>query len=283
LLSAQAKFTRFHWDRQGHSCWVRVSQFWAGQGFGSLFVPRVGQEVIVNFLEGNPDRPIITGGVYNAQNVPPYTLPDEMTTSTIKSNSSPGGGGYNEIRFEDKKGQEELLLHAEKDHTVRVGDKQDVFVGGQRWTRVKGYDNSLVEGNQNEIVDGPGGAVLSVLNKYTVIAGSGVEMRGEQEGVDIQGTGTGVTIHGTDTGVYLKGEGPLGVQIHGVPDATLKADGSVLIHAPEIYIQPGIIMIDGTHVVITAGGCKVTINAQGISVEGGPAIKMTGKSIKLNC
>jgi len=125
---------RFHWDRrrtrdQDSSCWIRVSQQWAGQGWGSLHLPRIGQEVIVDFLEGNPDRPIITGRVYHAQNPPPYLLPAEKTKSTIKSDSSPGGGGSNEIRFEDASGSEEIYVHAEKDQNERVENDLSTDVG----------------------------------------------------------------------------------------------------------------------------------------------------------
>ena len=99
---------QFHWDRYGahdenSSCWIRVAQISAGKGWGALFVPRIGQEVIVEFLEGDPDRPIITGRVYNGQSTVPYDLPANATRSTIKTNSSKGGGGFNEIRFEDKR------------------------------------------------------------------------------------------------------------------------------------------------------------------------------------
>jgi type VI secretion system secreted protein VgrG len=94
---------------------VRVSQTWAGAGWGFIQIPRIGQEVIVEFLEGDPDRPIITGRVYNASCMPPYDLPSDATQSGIKSNSSKGGGGWNELRFEDKKGEEEVYIQAEKD------------------------------------------------------------------------------------------------------------------------------------------------------------------------
>ena len=125
---------QFHWDRLGErnqysSCWVRVSQLWAGQGWGAMFIPRIGQEVIVEFLEGDPDRPIITGRVYHAQNPPPYTLPEARTRSTIMSNSTPGGKGSNEIRFEDQKGGEELYTHAEKDQNERVEHDMSTWVG----------------------------------------------------------------------------------------------------------------------------------------------------------
>lgn len=115
----------FHWDRLGKmddksSCWVRVAQMWAGAGWGSMWIPRVGHEVVVDFLEGDPDRPLVVGSVYHGTNVPPYPLPAEKTKSTIKSNSYKGGGGFNEFRFEDKKKEEEIYLHAQKDWTIKV-------------------------------------------------------------------------------------------------------------------------------------------------------------------
>jgi type VI secretion system secreted protein VgrG len=125
---------QFHWDRLGKrdensSCWIRVSQGWAGGGWGGIYLPRIDQEVIVDFLEGDPDRPIITGRVYHGTNMPPYPLPDEKTKSTIMSNSSLGGGGFNELRFEDKKGQEEIYLHGQKDWTIAIENDKNQTVG----------------------------------------------------------------------------------------------------------------------------------------------------------
>jgi type VI secretion system secreted protein VgrG len=116
---------QFHWDREGKSdadssCWLRVSQAWAGAGFGGIHIPRIGQEVIVDFLEGDPDQPIITGRVYNAARTVPFGLPGNATQSGIKSNSSKGGGGSNELRFEDLAGQEQVYLHAQKDEVIVV-------------------------------------------------------------------------------------------------------------------------------------------------------------------
>nr|MDT0525948.1 type VI secretion system tip protein TssI/VgrG [Streptomyces sp. DSM 41633] len=116
---------QFHWDREGQrdensSCWVRVAQGWAGKRWGSLYTPRIGQEVVVSFLEGDPDQPLVTGSVYNADTMPPCTLPEHATRSTIKSHSSKGGGGYNELRFDDKKGAEQVFLHAQKNLDQRV-------------------------------------------------------------------------------------------------------------------------------------------------------------------
>ncbi len=119
---------QFHWDRDGKrdensSCWIRVGQLWAGSGWGAVYIPRIGQEVIVDFLDGDPDRPIVIGAVYHGNNKVPYPLPDEKTKSAIKSETTTGGNGFNEIRFEDKKGEEELFLHAQKDMNVLVLEK----------------------------------------------------------------------------------------------------------------------------------------------------------------
>src|SRR5262249_9190410 len=127
---------QFHWDRKGtndanSSCWVRVATLWAGKQWGMIHIPRIGQEVIVDFLEGDPDQPIIVGSVYNANNMPPWTLPDNMTQSGIISRSTLQGtaDNYNQIQFEDKKGSEQINVHAEKDYN-RVVENNDALTVG---------------------------------------------------------------------------------------------------------------------------------------------------------
>jgi type VI secretion system secreted protein VgrG len=143
---------QFHWDREGKrnensSCWIRVSHPWAGKGWGAVAIPRMGQEVIVDFLEGDPDQPIITGRVYNAEQMPPYELPANQTQSGIKSRSSKGGStdNFNEIRFEDKKGSEEMYIHAEKDQSTVVENDQTIAVGHDRAESIQ-RDRSLEVG-----------------------------------------------------------------------------------------------------------------------------------------
>ncbi len=150
---------QFHWDRDGKkdensSCWVRVSSTWAGKGWGFIQIPRIGQEVIVDFLEGDPDMPIITGRVYNGEMAPPYALPDSQTQSGIKSRSSKGGGtdNYNEFRFEDKKGSEQILLHAEKDLLVEVENDETHRVEHDRVTAIKNDETKTIE-EGNEVVN----------------------------------------------------------------------------------------------------------------------------------
>jgi len=162
---------QFHWDREGKSnesstCWVRVSQMWAGSGWGSIYIPRIGQEVIVQFLGGDPDRPVITGCLYNANNMPPYTLPTNATQSGVKSRSTKGGApsNFNEIRFEDKKGKEQLYIQAEKnqdnlvkadaslsvghDRTKSVGNNENVTVGVDRTEKVGANETVTIGANQ---------------------------------------------------------------------------------------------------------------------------------------
>lgn len=148
---------QFHWDREGKkdeksSCWLRVSQLWAGAGWGAMFIPRIGQEVIVDFIEGDPDRPIITGRVYHGTNLPPYKLPDDKTKSTIKSNSSKGGEGFNELRFEDLKGKEEIFLHGQKDWTIQILNDKNQDIGHDETLHVGNDRTKNVDKNQTETI-----------------------------------------------------------------------------------------------------------------------------------
>lgn len=143
----------FHWHRhddsdEKSSCWIRVSQYWAGKQWGAIHIPRIGQEVVVEFLEGDPDRPIVTGRVYNGDQMPPYGLPANKTQSGIKSRSSMGGGAanFNEIRMEDKKGSEQLYIHAEKNQDNVVENDETTQVGHDRTENV-GHDETITIGN----------------------------------------------------------------------------------------------------------------------------------------
>ena len=166
---------KFHWDRSEAkddtaSPWIRVSQPWGGSGYGGMMIPRVGQEVVVEFLEGDPDRPLITGRVYNGANPPPYELPAGKTVSAFKSSSSPGGGGSNEIRFEDSGGKEEFYIHGQKDlnllvennrtekikvdQTVEIDANESLTVGGNSATKIKGNEKTEIDGNSETKIKG---------------------------------------------------------------------------------------------------------------------------------
>jgi type VI secretion system secreted protein VgrG len=152
---------QFHWDRLGKndeksSCWIRVARDWAGKNWGVVFHPRIGQEVIVHFIEGDIDRPIVTDSVYNEEQMPPYDLPSNATQSAIKSRSSKSGqpDNFNEIRFEDKKGSEHFLIHAEKDHMVEVEHDETHTVGNNRNTTIEKDDTLTVKNNETISITG---------------------------------------------------------------------------------------------------------------------------------
>ncbi|MEO8058164.1 MAG: type VI secretion system tip protein TssI/VgrG [Burkholderiales bacterium] len=151
---------QFHWDRYGKkddksSCWVRVSHPWAGKNFGAIHIPRIGQEVVVSFLEGDPDQPLITGRVYNAEQMPPWDLPANATQSGILTRSSKGGGygNANALRFEDKKGSEQLWLHAEKNQDIEVENDETHWVGHDRSKTVDHDETVHVKHDRTETVD----------------------------------------------------------------------------------------------------------------------------------
>ena len=178
----------FHWDQlnpedETSSCWMRVSQTWAGKGWGAMTVPRIGMEVIVSFLEGDPDRPLVTGCVYNSDTMPPYALPANQTRSTFKTNSSKGGEGFNELRFEDKKGAEEIFVQAERDYNRVVKNNDTLKVGfevakkGDQTIDIKnnqavtiGVDQTLAVGNDRTVTVGKNETVTVDKNQIITIA-----------------------------------------------------------------------------------------------------------------
>jgi type VI secretion system secreted protein VgrG len=184
---------QFHWDREGESnenssCWVRVSQLWAGKNWGGIQIPRIGQEVIVDFLEGDPDRPLVTGRVYNDAQMPPYKLPEKQTQSGLMSRSSKSGESenFNELRFEDKKGEEQIYFHAEKDFErivenddiLRVGfDKkspgsQTIEVFKDRKATIKtGDDGTTIEQGNHSINAEAGESTIEAAQKITLKVG----------------------------------------------------------------------------------------------------------------
>lgn len=197
----------FHWDRVGgmddkSSCWIRVSQLWAGAGWGAMWIPRIGHEVVVDFIEGDPDRPIVIGRVYHGANVPPYPLPAEKTKSTIMSNSSKGGEGSNELRFEDQKGLEEIYLHGQKDWTIRilhdenedvgndvtlhVGRNQKERIDNDRSASVGANEHLDVGGNRDERIDGSDTLAVGK-NRTVTVSGAHAETVGAAQSVSVGG------------------------------------------------------------------------------------------------
>ena len=183
---------RFHWDRsstqdEDRTCWIRVAQTWAGAAWGTMFIPRVGQEVVVEFLEGDPDRPLVTGVVYNANNKVPHALPANKTRSTIKTNSSTGGSGFNEFRFEDKAGEEEIYLHAERDWRREVKHDEIAKVENDRTVTVtSGNDGLTVSSGNHTITVSSGKSEVTAAQSITLSVGSN-SVKIDTSGVTING------------------------------------------------------------------------------------------------
>jgi len=231
---------QFFWDREGQvnevsSCWVRVAQSWAGNKWGAMFIPRIGMEVVVHFLEGDPDQPIITGCVYNPQTMPPYTLPDEKTKSTIKSNSSKGGGGFNEFRIEDKKGSEQIFIHAEKNKDIRVKNdcmeliKHDrhLIIENDQYEKVKKDKHLQVTGDHNEKITGTMSLDVGsdqqnkVGMNYALESGMGVHIKAGMTTVIEAGTALTLKVGGSSININTGG-----IQIIGSPMLMLNSGGA---------------------------------------------------------
>ncbi|MFO7912906.1 MAG: type VI secretion system tip protein VgrG [Desulfotignum sp.] len=239
---------QFHWDRQGSrnqnsSCWIRVSQIWAGAGWGAMHIPRIGQEVIVSFIEGDPDRPIITGRVYHGTNNPPYPLPAEKTKSTIKSMSSPDSGGVNEIRFEDKAGDEQLFIHAEKvlDHRSKgksreyVGGSRHMIVAGDQYEKIGGDKHLTVKGDHNEKVSG----TISIQSESGDIL--------EKAAMN----------HAVDAGMNVHIKGGMKVIIEAGMQLSLKTAGSFIDIGPAgVYITGPLVNINSGGAAGSGSGCS---------------------------
>lgn len=195
---------QFHWDRLGKknensSCFVRVSQTWAGSGWGFIQIPRIGQEVIVDFLEGDPDLPIITGRVYNASQMPPYGLPGNATQSGWKSNSSKGGGGYNELMFEDKAGSELVNFQAQKDHNLLIKHDRTKLVQHDQSDRIDHDAKHSVGHNLDEDV-GNNKTVKVGVDQTTNIGSNDTETVGKNRSLTVGANETiGIGSNSTET------------------------------------------------------------------------------------
>ena len=184
-----------------------MATHWAGQQWGAIHLPRIGQEVVVDFLEGDPDRPIIVGSVYNADQMPPYALPDNKTQSGIKSDSSPRNGGYNQIRFEDLKGKEEILVHAQKDmnttvendKTLTVKHDETIQVDNNRTTTVEVDDKTTVDGNMTLTVHKDRSATIMGSDTETVYRDSTVNIMGSESRTVSMSRSTNITASDTLT------------------------------------------------------------------------------------
>jgi type VI secretion system secreted protein VgrG len=273
---------QFTWDQRGgldesSSCWVRVSQAWAGSGWGAIHIPRVGQEVVVVFVDGDLDRPLITGRVYNDFNRPPYSLPVNATQSGIKSHSLNGGrDNFNELRFEDKKGEEEVFLQAEKnlnevvknDHTTTVGANQVNHVTGNRTVHIEGSQSVKIDGNK--AADGVSGSKLDITGDYKIDASKTIH---EQAPVSIklECGGSSILIEPDKITITAGGKSMVVLDANAVITSSqgtqVQLDANALAQAS----GGGKLLLDATVLAQAKGGAKVALDANVLSEASGGA------------
>jgi type VI secretion system secreted protein VgrG len=255
---------QFHWDRYGKkdeksSCWVRVSHPWAGRNFGMFHIPRIGQEVIVDFLEGDPDQPIITGRVHNADQMPPWTLPASMTRSGILTRSTKGGAyaNANEISFEDKKGSEQLKIHAEKNQDIEVEHDETHWVGHDRTKTIDHDETSHIKHDRTETVDHD--ETITVHGKRTEVVDKDETITIHQNRTETVDKEEKISIHGGRTEIVDKDES---ITIHGARTEKVDKDEHITIDGgrTEKVAKDESITIDGGRTETVAKDEKITIN-----------------------
>ncbi|GAB6847039.1 type VI secretion system Vgr family protein [Paraburkholderia kururiensis] len=292
---------QFHWDRRGQSdqsssCWVRVGQPWAGGGFGMVNIPRIGDEVVVIFLDGDPDRPLIISRVYNAANMPPWTLPANATQSGILSRSTKGGNvnTANAIRFEDKKGEEEVWLHAEKDQrievehdeshwvgndrtknvdhdeTVHVGhdrtetvdNNETITIGVDRTERVGNNETLTVGGNRNETIEGMENLVIALTSTETVGLAKALTVGG----------GYQVTV----AGAVNTSAGLASAEEVGLSKTTMVGKTYTITAGDRIELKTG------DAVLILESNGHITLRGTQLLIEGSGPVQINGKDVDIN-
>jgi type VI secretion system secreted protein VgrG len=298
---------QFHWDRRGQrnensSCWIRVSHPWAGKGWGSVATPRIGQEVIVDFLEGDPDQPIITGRVYNQENQPPFGFPAGAVISGVKSDTHKGGG-FNEISCDDTAGKEKVTVHAQYDMNTTVLHDQTNEIKNNRTTHVIVDDTLNVDANRTMHVKGKlaetvdAGHELTVTGGYTeTISGGATRTINGGQTETINGGNT-VTINGGNTeqidgGATMTINGKHEETVSGkrsmdvTGDIGVTASGKIDIHATgagtyssdatlTLSVAGSTIEIAPGGITITHGGSSIKVDPAGVSVMG-PKISLNG-------
>ena len=249
---------QFFWDREGKadeksSCWIRVAQGWAGKQWGSIYIPRIGQEVTVSFLEGDPDRPLITGSVYNAVQMPPYALPDQQTKSTVKSYSSKGGGGFNEIRLEDLKGSEQVFVHGQKDLDIRIENDRKEWIGEDR--------HLIVVRDKREQVQ---------RDSHIDITRDRIETLGRDQHVTIKGKAA-VKITGSNS---LAVTGDVIEQFSG--NHSSQVTQNLYLKAMQVVIEASV------GLTLKVGSNFITIDMSGIAISGTPMVQINSAGAALS-
>jgi type VI secretion system secreted protein VgrG len=277
---------RFHWNLEDDpTCWLRVAQQWAGDQIGALWTPRVGWEVLVVFLEGDPDRPVIAGGLYNADNMPPFSLPSKLSQSGWRTRTWPTGQVVNELIFEDVAGGEEVYLYAGRNYRREIVDDETATIGGYRTTKV-GKDQSLDVAGKST-TDIKKSDTLTVGDDQTIkIGGNSKTTIDKDETVDVTGDST-TTITGDNT-----------FEVKGKSDTTVKKDAEVKISGDMKITVKGDITVDGsgdtkitskgevsveamTMLTLKVGGSQIEISPLGVTISG-DLVTITGALVQIN-
>jgi type VI secretion system secreted protein VgrG len=278
---------KFHWahcpDDASSSCWVRVGQIIAGKSWGAMFLPRIGQEVIVCFLDGDPDQPLVTGTVYNNEQKVPYALPENKTISGIKTHSTKGGYGFNEIRFEDKKGYEQLFMHAERNMDVRVksncyetvGYNRHLVVGYNQYEHVKKDRHETIDQHHQEKVKG---------NRSTAVDGSHTEAIGGNSALTVGGDRLEVfkrdcRVETTDD-YHIKATN---IVLEATSNITLKVrDSWIAIQADGIGINtPGLMKLEAMSGMKIQSTATMEVKGNATTVTGVGALSLKGAMIMM--
>lgn len=305
---------RFHWDtdevrlaKEPSSGWVRVSQAFAGAGEGALFHPRVGVEVIVEFLDGDPDHPIVTGRVYNGANRPPAAAGGAATVSLFKSFASPGGGIYNELGFDDTAGREQIKVHAGKDWNSTVGHDRSETVANNSTSTVSvdrsestGANRVTTVGADDSVAVGANLTVSVGANRAESVSGHASLTVAGNESTTVAGA-RAVTVSGAMIEIVA---GDVG--LHGGADVTMTSAATIALSATahvhvvagatasfvaraEAIVQGANVQVNAAgEIVLSAGGCSIKISGGGVEINGGPvkiagsSVDITGSLVKLN-
>ncbi|MDQ0980874.1 type VI secretion system Vgr family protein [Pseudomonas synxantha] len=265
---------QFPWDRSDKnndqsSCWIRVSQGWAGATWGAMAVPRVNQELIISFLDGDPDQPIATGRTYRQTNLPPYELPKHKTRMTIKSRTHKGSG-FNELRFEDERGQEEVFIHAEKDKNVHIKHNNTTFVGNDRSEKVEhdeqieiGHDRSEQVGNDEHLV--------IVQDQYLEVGRDRTHKLGRNHHISIGGDRVEEIAHNRHDRIAADHDVQIGGNVEqSVRNSYHLSTGQRIEQKTRVFD-----VASGERLVLRAPGGSITIDGSGITLDG-LAIRIKG-------
>ena len=267
---------QFHWDREGQrdensSCWIRVSHPWAGKGWGSVSIPRIGQEVIIDFLEGDPDQPIITGRVYNAEQMPPYGLPGAGMVSGLKSNTTPGGGGYNEMSMDDTKGKEKITIHGQYDMGTTVQHDQTNTVNNTFTETIKSDATiKITEGKYSHDVE------ANTADYH--VKGALTEKYDTTQDTTVQGD---ITIKSTAGVIYIQAATKIELQT-GASKLSMANDGTISLEGVNITVSgAGSVTVKGL-MVHSEASAQHQIKGAIVISEGAATNTVKGGMVMLN-